>query len=176
MVTKNVNDDEILDFVELTKNKNIYVRFIEYMPFGGNKWHTDKFVSYAQLIDAIRLKYTQFYALNCDVNDTSKVRKLIKRFIRKQNTRRTSFRLVFIVVRYQIRSIICSKMAILSHPRNYLKQFSKLQPYKVAGFVGRVGFISSITNNFCGGCNRLRLLADGSLKVCLLGSAEISLR
>jgi molybdenum cofactor biosynthesis enzyme MoaA len=30
------NDDEILDFVEFTKNKNVYVRFIEYMPFDGN--------------------------------------------------------------------------------------------------------------------------------------------
>lgn len=51
-----------------------------------------------------------------------------------------------------------------------------LQPYRVPGFSGEIGFISSISDNFCGSCNRLRLLADGSLKVCLFGSAEISLR
>ncbi|MEM7789097.1 MAG: GTP 3',8-cyclase MoaA, partial [Bacteroidota bacterium] len=29
---------------------------------------------------------------------------------------------------------------------------------------------------FCAGCNRLRVTADGSLKVCLFGPAEVSLR
>ncbi|XP_039289083.1 molybdenum cofactor biosynthesis protein 1 isoform X2 [Nilaparvata lugens] len=33
-----------------------------------------------------------------------------------------------------------------------------------------------MSNHFCGTCNRLRLMADGSLKVCLFGNAEISLR
>jgi molybdenum cofactor biosynthesis enzyme MoaA len=33
---KGVNDDEILDFVEFTRDKDVYVRFIEYMPFDGN--------------------------------------------------------------------------------------------------------------------------------------------
>jgi cyclic pyranopterin phosphate synthase len=35
VVMNGFNDDEILDFVELTKNKNIHIRFIEYMPLGG---------------------------------------------------------------------------------------------------------------------------------------------
>lgn len=35
VVMKGVNDSEILDFVELTKNKDISVRFIEFMPFSG---------------------------------------------------------------------------------------------------------------------------------------------
>ncbi len=33
-----------------------------------------------------------------------------------------------------------------------------------------------MTHAFCGDCNRLRLLADGSLKVCLFGANEVSLR
>ena len=33
-----------------------------------------------------------------------------------------------------------------------------------------------MSEHFCGSCNRLRLTADGNLKVCLFGSAEISLR
>ena len=48
--------------------------------------------------------------------------------------------------------------------------------YKVPGFVGTVGFITSMTQNFCGSCNRLRLTNDGNLKVCLFGNAEVSLR
>jgi cyclic pyranopterin phosphate synthase len=48
--------------------------------------------------------------------------------------------------------------------------------YKVPGFKGRLGFITSMTEHFCGSCNRLRLTADGHLKACLFGSDEVSLR
>ncbi len=37
VVMKGVNDDEILDFVEFTRDKNVDVRFIEYMPFDGER-------------------------------------------------------------------------------------------------------------------------------------------
>ena len=39
-----------------------------------------------------------------------------------------------------------------------------------------VSFVTSMTDAFCGSCNRVRLLADGALKVCLFGGAEVSLR
>lgn len=48
--------------------------------------------------------------------------------------------------------------------------------YKVDGFMGQVGFITSMTEHFCGSCNRLRITADGNLKVCLFGNKEISLK
>jgi len=48
--------------------------------------------------------------------------------------------------------------------------------WSVPGHQGRVGFITSMSNNFCGTCNRLRITADGQLKVCLFGSREVSLR
>ena len=48
--------------------------------------------------------------------------------------------------------------------------------FRVPGHVGSVSFISSMTSHFCAGCSRLRLLADGALKVCLFGAAEMSLR
>ena len=50
------------------------------------------------------------------------------------------------------------------------------QAYRVPGFKGQVGFITSMSEHFCGSCNRLRITADGNLKVCLFGNAEISLR
>lgn len=45
-----------------------------------------------------------------------------------------------------------------------------------AGWRGRVGFVASMTAPFCAGCNRLRVTADGALKACLFGAAEVSLR
>lgn len=45
VVMKGQNDDEILDFVELTRKQPLNVRFIEYMPFDGNRWSDDKMVS-----------------------------------------------------------------------------------------------------------------------------------
>eukprot|EP01102_Stenamoeba_stenopodia_P001607 TRINITY_DN1143_c0_g1_i4.p1 TRINITY_DN1143_c0_g1~~TRINITY_DN1143_c0_g1_i4.p1 ORF type:complete len:347 (-),score=85.90 TRINITY_DN1143_c0_g1_i4:90-1130(-) len=48
--------------------------------------------------------------------------------------------------------------------------------YKVPGFRGTVSFITSMSEHFCNSCNRLRITADGNLKVCLFGNSEVSLR
>jgi molybdenum cofactor biosynthesis protein A len=48
--------------------------------------------------------------------------------------------------------------------------------WRVPGFTGSVGFISSMSDHFCSGCNRIRITADGKLKVCLFGSNEVNLR
>ena len=45
--------------------------------------------------------------------------------------------------------------------------------YRVDDFKGTVSFITSMTEHFCAGCNRLRLLADGNFKVCLFGPSEV---
>jgi cyclic pyranopterin phosphate synthase len=41
---------------------------------------------------------------------------------------------------------------------------------------GEIGFISSITEPFCGTCNRARLSADGVLYTCLFATTGVSLR
>ena len=47
--------------------------------------------------------------------------------------------------------------------------------YRVSDeYEGRVGFITSMSSNFCGTCNRLRITADGRLKNCLFGSDELN--
>ena len=48
--------------------------------------------------------------------------------------------------------------------------------FKIDGFMGQFGFITSMSDHFCNTCNRIRLTADGNLKVCLFGNAEVSLR
>ena len=50
VVIKDFNDDEIIDFIEMTKDRNIQIRFIEFMPFDGNQWKKDKLVSYAEIL------------------------------------------------------------------------------------------------------------------------------
>ncbi len=47
--------------------------------------------------------------------------------------------------------------------------------YKIAGHTGSIGFISTVSNPFCEGCNRLRLTADGKLKNCLFSPGETDL-
>jgi cyclic pyranopterin phosphate synthase len=46
----------------------------------------------------------------------------------------------------------------------------------VAETGGRLGFITPLTNNFCEGCNRVRVTATGQLYACLGGSERVDLR
>ena len=50
---KGVNDDEILDFIHLTKELPIHVRFIEFMPFSGNKWENGKVITANQMLKTV---------------------------------------------------------------------------------------------------------------------------
>ena len=72
VVMRGTNDDEVLDFVEMTKDKPLDVRFIEYMPFDGNKWNDKRMVPYAELLNIIRSKYGNLEKSQDDPNDTSK--------------------------------------------------------------------------------------------------------
>ncbi|KAF7930702.1 hypothetical protein BELL_0153g00070 [Botrytis elliptica] len=121
VVMRGVNEREIIPFVEMGRDKDVEVRFIEYMPFDGNKWSQGKMLSYKEMLDIIRQKYPTLRKVADHKNDTSKT-------------------------------------------------------YEIPGFVGKMGFITSMTHNFCGTCNRLRITSDGNLKVCLFGNAEVSLR
>jgi len=48
--------------------------------------------------------------------------------------------------------------------------------YRIPGAQGTVGIISPLGENFCQGCNRLRLTADGILRSCLVMPGEVSIR
>jgi cyclic pyranopterin phosphate synthase len=74
VLIKDFNEDEIIDFIELTKKHPITIRFIEFMPFNGNKWDMSKLVSYAQVIDRVHAKYSKelIQRLQDAPNDTSK--------------------------------------------------------------------------------------------------------
>ena len=48
--------------------------------------------------------------------------------------------------------------------------------WRIAGAAGTVGFISPVSAPFCAACNRVRLTADGKLRLCLLRPDEVDLR
>lgn len=59
----------------MTRDKAIDIRFIEYMPFTGNKWDLNKFVSYEDMLKKITQVYSNFSPLPNEPNSTSKVKK-----------------------------------------------------------------------------------------------------
>ncbi|XP_038617201.1 molybdenum cofactor biosynthesis protein 1 isoform X1 [Tachyglossus aculeatus] len=121
VVMRGLNEDELLDFVALSEQLPVDVRFIEYMPFDGNKWNFKKMVSYKEMLDTIQGRWPELVKLPVEDSSTAKT-------------------------------------------------------YKVPHFLGQISFITSMSEHFCGSCNRLRITADGNLKVCLFGNSEVSLR
>ncbi|KAM0788623.1 hypothetical protein ACM66B_001742 [Microbotryomycetes sp. NB124-2] len=121
VVIRGVNDIEVADFVELTREKDITVRMIEYMPFEDNKWSTDKLVPSSTLVSRLQTKFPNLEKLIDPKSDTTR-------------------------------------------------------SWRVPGYKGTVGFISSMSDHFCGECSRLRIGPDGGVKVCLFGPPVLSLR
>jgi cyclic pyranopterin phosphate synthase len=68
---KGLNDSEINDFIGWTKDTPVHVRFIEFMPFSGNKWTSNKVLTWQQILHTIEQEYS-FVPLKGDPNDTSK--------------------------------------------------------------------------------------------------------
>jgi GTP 3',8-cyclase len=54
--------------------------------------------------------------------------------------------------------------------------YDPARTYRLDGAVGTLGFISSVSQPFCAQCGRLRLTAEGRLRLCLLRDDEADLR
>ncbi len=111
-----VNDDEIKDFIELTRNEDIEVRFIELMPIGPAKDFDKKI-------------------------------------------------------------FITNDVVLATEPS--LKHFSNsgvAKIYKIDEYKGKIGLISPVSNHFCEKCNRMRLTADGKIKMCLHSQTEFCVK
>lgn len=68
---KGINDAEILDFIAWTKDSPVHVRFIEFMPFDGNKWDKDKVLTLQEILDKASDKYL-LEPLTRDPHETAK--------------------------------------------------------------------------------------------------------
>src|SRR5450759_2493016 len=58
-------------------------------------------------------------------------------------------------------------------PPRYFGQPSS--DYQISGYKGRIGLISPISHQFCGDCNRIRIMSDGTLRPCLGRNDEVDL-
>lgn len=119
VVMKGLNDNEINDFIEWTKDTPVHVRFIEFMPFSGNRWTSNKLFTMQQILEVIGEKYS-YIRLEDEKHDTAK-------------------------------------------------------KYSIPGHAGSFAVISTMSANFCGDCNRMRLTADGKMKNCLFSKDETDL-
>ncbi|MEI8280883.1 MAG: GTP 3',8-cyclase MoaA [Armatimonadota bacterium] len=120
VVMPGMNDDELIDFVEFVRNRPIQVRFIEFMPFGGNLWKPERVIGYAAMKEVLESQFV-LNRLPGEISDVAK-------------------------------------------------------EFWIEGFQGTVGFVTSVTDSFCEGCNRIRMSADGRLKTCLFLPNQTSLR
>ena len=72
-----MNDDEIMDFVAMTKDRPLDIRFIEYMPFDGNNWSSAKMIPFIQVVKKIEESLGKRLLKESDgPNDTAKTYKL----------------------------------------------------------------------------------------------------
>jgi len=122
VVMRGQNDDELAAFAELTRERELFVRFIEVMPVGENLGlQRDSYVS----SDEILARLAQVDELRPVTGPGG------------------------------------------NGPARY---------FAFPGARGAVGVISPLSHDYCERCNRVRLTADGRLRLCLFGDHEIDLR
>ncbi len=71
VVMKGLNDNEIFDFVAWTKDLPVQVRFIEFMPFDGNRWSSNQVFTWKDMLDRIEEKYIPIRVQD-GIHDTDK--------------------------------------------------------------------------------------------------------
>ena len=79
VLIKGVNDDELIDFINWSKELPIQLRFIEFMPFDGNQWDWTKKVSYKEIMNSVYNYFGNDLVIKTSdqPNDTSKNFKLL---------------------------------------------------------------------------------------------------
>ncbi|MCB9223142.1 MAG: GTP 3',8-cyclase MoaA [Crocinitomicaceae bacterium] len=73
VLIKGVNDDEIVDFIDWTVSNPLQVRFIEFMPFDGNKWNWDNMVPRKRILEIAEKAYGEKHIIKVKdrANDTT---------------------------------------------------------------------------------------------------------
>ncbi|MFU8802271.1 MAG: GTP 3',8-cyclase MoaA [Bradymonadaceae bacterium] len=116
------NEDEVDDWLALTREKDIDVRFMELMPIGEGARMTEK----GEYVNLTALKD-----------------RLVK-----------------------TRGLIPAEKGVGNGPARY---------WKVPGGLGKIGFITPLSNGYCNTCSRMRLTSTGELRACLAVDKHIDL-
>lgn len=75
----------------------------------------------------------------------------------------------------EIRRMIQRELGDL-HPVMRVKGAGPASLFRLKGAAGLIGFISPLSHHFCSTCNRLRITADGKLRLCLFSDSEIDIK
>jgi cyclic pyranopterin phosphate synthase len=122
VVMRGRNDDELGDFAALTRERELFVRFIELMPVAENlELQREAYVSCEEMLERVGA----------------------------------------------IESLLPVDGPGGNGPARY---------FAFPGARGAIGVISPLSHDYCERCNRVRLSAEGRLRLCLFGDYEIDLR
>ncbi len=122
VVMRGQNDDEIAEFAQITRERAVFVRFIEVMPVHENlEVQRDAYVSSDEILERV--------------------------------------------------SAIGEIEPVPGPPGNGPARY-----FAFRGAPGAVGVISPLSHDYCERCNRVRLTADGRLRLCLFGDQHVDLR
>ena len=122
VIIKGVNDDEVIQFAELSVQEPYVIRFIEFMPIGTiTCWDHQRVMTFDEIKSRLE------------------------------------------------------SLGPLQHIRSFVNE-GPAKKYRFKDAKGEIGIISSLSDNFCAACNRLRLTADGRLRPCLFSDQEIDIK
>jgi cyclic pyranopterin phosphate synthase len=122
VVMRGQNDDELADFAALTRERPLYVRFIEVMPVHENLGvQRDAYIASSEVLERL--------------------------------------------------GTIDDLQPVAGPPGNGPARY-----FAFPNAAGAVGVISPLSHDYCDRCNRVRLTADGRLRLCLFGDHALDLR
>ncbi len=149
---RGINDDELVEFARLTLRRRLTVRFIEYMPLGD-----------AALMDAPLDRQPVAVSEVGPAGGCSAADRGADAFLGEAE------------VRQRIEAELGPLVPV---DRGSEPGVGPAKVYRLSdgAAVGRIGFISAMSEPFCATCNRLRLTADGTLRSCLFEGGEVPIR
>jgi cyclic pyranopterin phosphate synthase len=125
VVTRGLNDDDVVELARMTLTRDCIVRFIELMPLGEGE---------------------------CS------------------HVARTEF-----VSSAESMARIAAELGPLTPVPGH-DPHDEARNYRLGGAPGMIGFISPVSDPYCGACNRMRLTADGRFHLCLLRDDRLDIR
>ncbi|MGH1503118.1 MAG: GTP 3',8-cyclase MoaA [Acidimicrobiales bacterium] len=126
VLMRGINDDEIVEFLRLGRERNVAVRFIEFMPLDAqDDWSNDRVVSATEILERAGEHF---------------------------------------------------EFAPIERGSSPAERFRYTDADAPEGAGGEFGVIASVTEAFCGSCDRMRLTAEGQLRNCLFALRHVELK
>ncbi len=164
VVVRGTNDHEVADFARLTLKWPVTVRFIEYMPMGES---------------AVAFMGADFEAmLGSDGRTRFKVAADETGPAGGCGAQQRGGQSVFVAeteIRQRIEQNVGELVPVDRHTEPGVGPAIPWRLHRPDA-IGRIGFISAMSEPFCATCNRLRLTATGVLRSCLFEGGEVDLR